>query len=85
MRCAEILLLDSYIEMMGKQDVPVDDITTLSLFASLGLREMDSTPSPRWRCGWDFARKNETSRLVPRSKWTTYAHNNSNNANNHEK
>lgn len=38
--------MESYIEMMEAQGVPVDDITTLSLFASLGLREMDGTPKP---------------------------------------
>jgi hypothetical protein len=38
--------MDSYIAMMEAQGVPVDDITTLSLFASLGLREMDGTPKP---------------------------------------
>ena len=38
--------MDSYIATMKQQDVPVNDITTLSLFASLGLREMDGAPKP---------------------------------------
>lgn len=38
--------MGSYIKAMEAQGVPVNDITTLSLFASLGLRETDGTPKP---------------------------------------
>lgn len=33
---------------------PVDDIATLSLFASLGLREMDGTPKPALEVWMEF-------------------------------
>ncbi|MBI5934718.1 MAG: hypothetical protein HY867_13515 [Chloroflexi bacterium] len=48
--------MESYIEMMEQQGVSVDDITTLSLFASLGLREMDGTPKPALEVWMGFRR-----------------------------
>ena len=38
--------MDSYAKASGQQGVSDTDINTLSMFSSLGLREMDGTPKP---------------------------------------
>ncbi len=49
--------LDSYAGLMRKQGQG-DDINTLGMFASVGLREFDSTPKPALEV-WDGFRKDE--------------------------
>jgi hypothetical protein len=48
--------LDSYAKLMQKQGVGDDDINTLGLFGSVGLREFDGTPKAALKI-WDSFRK----------------------------
>ncbi len=50
--------LDSYAEMMRTQGKDSDDIQTLGIFASVGLRQFDGTPKPALEI-WDSFRNSE--------------------------
>jgi hypothetical protein len=50
--------MDSYAELMQSQGQTVQDIDTLGMFSSVGLREFDGTPKPAMEI-WDSFRNNQ--------------------------